>query len=171
MSVGSTKEPPLTSHLTNERDTSANTQVGAVRAIVPIVARVIIAAVFAWAAVPKLIDPGTFAADLENYRILPESLVGPIALFVPSLELIVAAALLWPRYQRGASLIATAMLLVFSAAMAQARMRGIDLSCGCFGAAFESKVSWWTVARSAGLALVAVLPLVWARGTPASNRA
>lgn len=168
MTVGSTDEPPLTSPLASERNASPSTQGGAVRAIVPIVARVIIAVVFAWAAVPKLIDPATFAADLENYRVLPQTLVGPVALFVPSLELIVAAALLWPRYQRGASLIATGMLLMFSGAMAQARMRGIDLSCGCFGAAFESKVSWWTVARSAGLALIAVLPLVWARGTPAS---
>jgi putative oxidoreductase len=165
MSVGSAKEPPIAS-ISSEQDT----QGGAVRAIVPIVARVIIAVVFAWAAVPKLLDPATFAADLENYRVLPETLVGHVALFVPSLELIVAAALLWPRYQRGASLIATGLLLMFSAAMAQARMRGIDLSCGCFGAAFESKVSWWTVGRSAVLSAIAILPLVWSKGAPASAR-
>lgn len=119
---------------------------------------VAIAIVFGGAAVPKLIDPGAFAADIENYRVLPELLVGHAALYVPAFELAVALALLWPRYQQGAALLATALLLVFAVAMAQARVRGIDLSCGCFGAAFESKVSWWTVARSSGLAIVAAVP-------------
>lgn len=120
---------------------------------------VILAAVFVAAAVPKLIEPGNFANDLLNYRLLPESLVGFVALFVPALELMIAGALLWPRYQRGAALLSTLLLLGFAAAMAQARIRGIDLSCGCFGAAFESKVSWLTVARSLLLAAMAAVPL------------
>jgi putative oxidoreductase len=131
-----------------------------------------LAAVFLWASVPKLLDPGRFAADIENYRVLPDGLIGHAALFVPVFELIVGLGLLWPRYQRGAALLATAMLLVFSVAMAQARMRGIDLSCGCFGAAFEAKVSWWTVLRSGTLALIAVLPLLMLRSDsrPARSR-
>lgn len=161
MSLGSTKEPPLTTLSSSDPVQRAATRSDWQLALVPLVLRLIIAGVFAYAAVPKLIDPATFAADIENYRLLPENLLGHVALFVPALELVVAAALLWPRYQRGASLIATGLLLVFSAAMAQARMRGIDLSCGCFGAAFESKVSWWTVARSGGLAVLAALPLFW----------
>lgn len=122
---------------------------------------VILAGVFAFAAVPKLIDPGSFANDLLNYRVLPESLVGVAALFMPALELVIAAALLWPRYQRGATLLSTLLLLSFAAAMAQARVRGIDLSCGCFGAAFESKVSWLTVTRSLVLAAMSAVPLLW----------
>ena len=161
MSLGSTKEPPLTSLSSSRPGQREAARSGSQLALGPLLLRLIIAGVFAYAAVPKLIDPATFAADIENYRILPANLVGFVALFVPALELVVAAALLWPRYQRGASLMATGLLLVFSAAMAQARMRGIDLSCGCFGAAFESKVSWWTVTRSAGLAVIAALPFFW----------
>ena len=121
----------------------------------------LIAIVFTAAAVPKLIDPGAFANDLLNYRILPEALTGYFALFMPPLELAIAIALLWPRYQRGAALLATALLVSFAVAMAQARIRGIDLSCGCFGAAFESKVSWLTVTRSLVLAVLSALPLFW----------
>ena len=120
---------------------------------------VILAVIFVVAAVPKLIDPGSFANDLLNYRLLPENLVGLVALFVPALELVIAAALLWPRYQRGAALVSLVLLVGFAAAMAQARIRGIDLSCGCFGAAFESKVSWLTVARSMLLAAMSAVPL------------
>jgi putative oxidoreductase len=122
---------------------------------------VILAGVFAFAAVPKLIDPGSFANDLLNYRVLPESMLGITALFMPALELVIAVALLWPRYQRGAALLSTLLLLSFAAAMAQARVRGIDLSCGCFGAAFESKVSWLTVTRSLVLAAMSAVPLFW----------
>ena len=131
------------------------------RAVLAHAAAAITALVFLLAAVPKLLDPGGFAADILNYRVLPEALVGHAALYVPAFELAVGLALLWPRYQRGAALLSTLMLLVFAVAMAQARVRGIDLSCGCFGAAFESKVSWWTVARSSGLAVIASVPLIW----------
>lgn len=139
------------------------------RKIVTWVLCVILAAVFVVAAVPKLIDPGSFANDLLNYRVLPESLVGLVALFVPALELMIAAALLWPRYQRGAALLSTVLMIGFAAAMAQARIRGIDLSCGCFGAAFESKVSWLTVARSTLLAAMSAVPLFWSPLSAAQN--
>ena len=125
-----------------------------------LVARLCVAAVLLWAAIPKLADPGTFAADVQNYRALPEAWSGHVALFVPVFELILAIGLCLPNYHRGAALLATLMMLVFSAAMAQARMRGIDLSCGCFGAAFEAKVSWLTVSRSAALAVLASLALL-----------
>jgi putative oxidoreductase len=133
------------------------------RRAVVLCARVFSAAVFMYAALPKLWDPASFAADVQNYRVLPVEWSGHVALFVPAFELVIALGLLLPRYQRGAALLATALLLVFSAAMAQARIRGIDLSCGCFGAAFEAKVSWLTVARSAILSLIAAVPLVLSR--------
>jgi putative oxidoreductase len=131
------------------------------RELVPLLARIAIAGVFLWASLPKLADPGAFAADVQNYRVLPDALVGHAALFVPAFELVVAIGLLLPRYQRGAALIATSMLAIFSLAMAQARLRGIDLSCGCFGAAFEAKVSWLTVIRSAALGLLSAVPLIF----------
>ena len=138
---------------------------------VVLLARLFIAGVFLWAALPKLWDPATFAADVQNYRLLPAGLSGHIALFVPAFELVIAIGLLVPRYQRGAALLATGLLAVFSAAMAQARLRGIDLSCGCFGAAFEAKVSWVTVARSAGLSAIAALPLLLSRPALSTERA
>jgi putative oxidoreductase len=123
-------------------------------------ARIAIAGVFLWAALPKLIDPGVFAADVQNYRVVPDAWASHIALLVPVFELVLALGLLLPSYHRGAALLASCLLLVFSVAMAQARMRGIDLSCGCFGAAFEAKVSWLTVTRSALLGTVAAVPLL-----------
>jgi putative oxidoreductase len=137
--------------------------------VLALLARLCVATVFAWAALPKLAQPAAFASDVQNYRLLPEALVGHVALFLPAFELVVALGLLVPRYQRGAALMATGMLLSFSVAMASARMRGIDLSCGCFGAAFEAKVSWLTVTRSAALSVLAALPVFLPRHMPRSE--
>lgn len=141
------------------------------RAIGVWVLRIALAGVFVYAAIPKLIDPAEFAAAIQNYRAVPESLVGHIALFVPVFEIVIAVGLLATPYTRGAALLATVLLAVFGAAMAQARWRGIDLSCGCFGAAFEAKVSWLTVARTLGLGVLSAL-LVLQLGTsqPANLR-
>lgn len=124
--------------------------------------RIALAGLFVWAAIPKLIDPSEFALAIQNYRLLPEAWIGHLAVLVPPLELGIALGLLLGSYQRGAALLAALMLLVFAVAMAQARWRGIDLSCGCFGAAFESKVSWLTVVRTTGLSLLAASVLVLA---------
>jgi len=115
------------------------------------VVRIALAGVFVFAAVPKLLEPAEFATAIHNYRFVPEALVGHVALFVPVFELVIALGLLLPSYSRGAALLATVMLAVFTVALAQARIRGIDLSCACFGAAFDAKVSWFTVARTLGL--------------------
>lgn len=124
------------------------------------VLRIALAGVFAYAAVPKLLDPGEFVTAIQNYRAVPDSLVGHLALFIPVFELVIAIGLLVSPYTRGAALLATLMLVVFGVAMAQARWRGIDLSCGCFGAVLEAKVSWLTVARTLGLGAVSAVLLV-----------
>ena len=47
------------------------------------------------------------------------------------------------------------MLVAFAAGMAQAKLRGIDLECGCFGADSTQKVSWSKVALNVALAILA----------------
>lgn len=118
--------------------------------------RVAIAAVFVFAAAPKLADPASFALEIDNYRMVPEALVGSMAVIVPMLELVVAGALLTGVHAGGAALLAGGMLLTFAGAMVQAMARGIDLDCGCFGSALEMQVSGFTVARNLVLTLLCV---------------
>lgn len=132
------------------------------------VLRVFLAVVFAYAAVPKLLDPGEFALAIQNYRVVPDLLASYAALFVPVLELVIALGFLVTPYRRGAACLATLLLLMFAVAMAQARLRGIDLTCGCFGAVLEAKVSWVTVTRTTLLgALSAVVLFVSPRAAAA----
>ena len=126
-----------------------------------------LAGLFAYAGASKLLDPQGFAEDLQNYRALPDAWAGMLAVALPMLELVVAAGLLATSHAGGAALLSGLLLAAFAGAMAQAKLRGIDVECGCFGGA--SRVSWWKVALDLGLAAAAfavAARLGSRRGTP-----
>ena len=127
-----------------------------------VLARLAVAGVFVWAAIPKVLDPGAFAEDISNYHLVPDDAVGWIAMIVPVLELVVAFALITGVESKGAALVAAGMLVAFTAAMGQAMARGIDLSCGCFGSETTTEVGWGPIGRNAamiaGCAFVLVAP-------------
>lgn len=95
--------------------------------------RLVLAAVFATAAVTKIADPAEFHAAIQTYRILPDILVTLLAIWLPWFELCTAGALLWPRHRRAALWIVLALSLLFLIAITQAWWRGLDIICGCFG--------------------------------------
>ena len=88
---------------------------------------------------------------------MPDGLIGPMAVGMPLLELLVALALVTGVHARGAALVASTMLVMFAIAMVQAIARGIDLDCGCFGHVVETRVSWLTVTRNVVLTLACAL--------------
>lgn len=95
--------------------------------------RFALAVVFAGAAITKIANPGEFFAAIQTYRMLPETLVAPIALWLPWVELCAAGALLWPRHRHAALWIVATLSVLFLIAIAQAWWRGLDIVCGCFG--------------------------------------
>ncbi len=124
-----------------------------------ILSRVFLAAVFVFAAVPKILAPHEFALAVFRYQILPYSLVNGMALFLPWIELVAAVAILFPRFGGGAALVIAGMLAVFSVAISVDLARGIDISCGCFSVDPNAgRIGWWEVVRD--LALMAVAGLV-----------
>ncbi len=126
---------------------------------IALAARVALAAIFAFAAIPKLGDAAAFARDIDNYHVLPVEWAATAAVMMPPLELVVALALLVGFHARGAALLSAGMLLVFAGAMAQAIARGIDLDCGCFGSALAMEVSGWSITRNLVLASLS-LPIL-----------
>ena len=97
--------------------------------------RVVLAGVLVWAGAQKARNPQLFALDLEAYRLLPPALILPIAYYLPWLEILTALALLIPRLRRSALWLAAILLTVFSLMLALAWSRGLQINCGCFGAA------------------------------------
>jgi hypothetical protein len=91
------------------------------------------AALLLAAAVPKIIDPGSFSVAIANYRLLTAESSAFVAHTLPWLELVTALGLLaGRRWLAGAWLLATGLSLVFAGAVASAWWRGLDIDCGCF---------------------------------------
>ena len=124
-------------------------------------ARLTLAGVFIWAAIPKLLDPSQFAQDILNYHVFPAWAAQVSAIFVPVLELLTALCVLTGLWIRGASIIIGAMLVAFCILLMQAIFRGIRIDCGCFGSAAESEISWLSVLRNCGLLLCVGFILVY----------
>lgn len=131
--------------------------------------------VFLAASVNKLRSLEIFEGVVYNFRLLPETLVKPVAYILPFLELAVAAALVVPATRGYSGWTAVILLGVFTVAVAINLLRGRrEIDCGCFGSKHMSSdlkqtLSWWLVLRNivlAGLALwVAAVPAAVAVGT------
>jgi uncharacterized membrane protein YphA (DoxX/SURF4 family) len=109
-------------------------------------ARVIVAGVFLLAAWGKLQDPAHFADSIREYRIIPVQLTNGMAYILPWLEVIVAVVLLVGPWCAEARLLLLVMLVVFTAAKISAEVRGLKISCGCFGgmaAWMEKSLEGW----------------------------
>ena len=99
-----------------------------------------VSTILAVAAAFKVADPEGFALAISNYSLLPRQALQPLAYLLPALEAVLAVALFVPAYRRAAWLLCTGVFLLFCGAVGSAVIRGLDVSCGCFGGAM--KVSW-----------------------------
>ena len=95
--------------------------------------RLVIGATFIYSGVVKALSPIRFTSDIHNYRLLPWSMAVALAFYLPWLEIWCGLALLLGRLYRAAIALLIGLTLIFIVASASARIRGIDISCGCFG--------------------------------------
>jgi putative oxidoreductase len=93
----------------------------------------IIAAIFIYAGALKAIDPVQFAHDIDHYKILPWTIGVGLAFYLPWLEIFCGLAMIFRFFYRGALSILTALVVVFLVATIAAKVRGLDITCGCFG--------------------------------------
>jgi putative oxidoreductase len=97
----------------------------------------IVAGIFIYAGVLKVLDPVQFANDIDNYKILPWPISVALAFYLPWLEIFCGLALVVRFLYRGALSILTASIVVFTLATVAAKVRGLDITCGCFGHASQ----------------------------------
>ncbi|MDJ0780750.1 MAG: MauE/DoxX family redox-associated membrane protein [Desulfosarcinaceae bacterium] len=93
--------------------------------------RLVLAAIFMISGVSKLADPQSFGIIIAAYGILPEALVMPLSLLLPSLEIVAAVGLMLQK--RGSLELMTMLMLIFMAVLAYGIYLGLDVDCGCFG--------------------------------------
>jgi putative oxidoreductase len=99
---------------------------------------VLTGAVFVYAGIVKVADPMRFASDINNYQIIPWSIGVRLAFYLPWLEILCGFALILRRLYLGGLSILTALISIFIVASIAAKIRGIDITCGCFGHASKN---------------------------------
>src|SRR5213594_223454 len=127
---------PVVSEM-NEPST-LNSQLSTIPQFVWRIADVIVGGVFIYAGAIKVLDPIRFANDIENYKILPWTIGVGLAFYLPWLEIFCGLALILRRLYLGGLSILTALISIFIVATIAAKIRGIDITCGCFGHASKN---------------------------------
>ncbi len=119
--------------------------------------RIILAGIFIYSGYIKAQETLQFAVAIMGYKVVPESLVFPIAKYFPWFEIALGLLLLIGWKIRYVSVGATGLLLFFMVLLASTLFRGIETNCGCFG--FGERISYKTIARDS-LMLIPALFLV-----------
>lgn len=94
---------------------------------------------FVVAALPKIVDPPSFAHMIYNYRIVPAALLNIMALTMPWLELLAGLALIFGIWRDAANAIIAALLVTFIIAISINLARGNAIDCGCFDVSAAGK--------------------------------
>ena len=126
-----------------------------------LIVRLLLAAVFATAAVAKAAGGRKTPEALRAFGV-PRWLVRPVAVVLPAAELGVAAALLPAGSTRYAAIAAAGLLAGFTGAVAYQLARGRRPDCNCFGGLQAAPIGKGTLARNA--VLIAGAVFVAARG-------
>jgi putative oxidoreductase len=126
----------------------------------------IVGGIFVYAGVIKALDPVQFANDIDNYKTLPWFISVRLALFLPWLEILCGLAVIFCFLYRGGLSILIVLIVIFIGATIAARVRGLDITCGCFGRASQH----WSFPQhtAVDLAILAALVALWFANRPRS---
>ncbi len=87
--------------------------------------------IFIYAGTVKLLEPKTFAVLIDAYGIVPESLLIPVAVILPAVEIFAGLGLLFDIEK--SLFIISGLLVLFIAILGYGIRMGLDVDCGCFG--------------------------------------
>lgn len=112
-----------------------------------VLVRLVVAGLFIYAGAIKMAQPDTFLGDIESYRMMPYVMAWVVAFYLPPFEILCGLVLLISMLRNVAAVLLLLLMIVFTIAIAVAWARGLDISCGCFGAS-ETKTNYlWLIIR------------------------
>jgi Methylamine utilisation protein MauE/AhpC/TSA family len=118
-----------------------------------------LAGVFVVAAWAKLRHPERSRTGIAALG-LPDSIVAPVSVALPAVELVVAALLLIEPLRETGAVAALGLLGLFTAVLVTNLLRGRRPACACFGALANAPIGWTSVGRNVALMVVAG-SLIW----------
>ena len=102
--------------------------------------------------------PAATATSIAGYRILPPSVVAPLGVALPYVEILLGGYLVAGLFTRVAAWVASLVV------------RKIPADCGCFGSGIPTPPSWGHVAWDVALAVAATAVALFAPGAIAVDR-
>jgi putative oxidoreductase len=123
--------------------------------------RVVLAFIFIYAGIEKISNPENFSQSIANYKLLPIEFVNLMALILPWIEVVSGLLLLVGVSVKENSFILTFLLAVFIIAIVISLLRGLDITCGCFGTKSGSKIGLLKVLEDVGLFLLGIYLIVF----------
>jgi uncharacterized membrane protein YphA (DoxX/SURF4 family) len=97
-------------------------------------------------------------------------LIAPLAVMLPYWEILLGALVIVGLFTRAAAWIAVLLLALFDLAIASAVVRGMSVSCGCFGPNDATVTTWAEVARDAVFVVLALIVALRPPGALALDR-
>ena len=92
---------------------------------------VIVSACLLYAGWQEIAAPTTFAYAIDAYELIPTGFTPLIALTIPVVMILTGLSLLTSVFRVGGALAAGFLLTAFTGAIISARMRGLNINCGC----------------------------------------
>ena len=123
------------------------------------ITRTVIGLVFLIAALAKLANVPWLAIEVHNYHLAPLWSENLVAIVLPWIELVAGLALVLGVRARAGGVVAFALMLMFTVAVAIAWARGLDFNCGCFGKLGAGRIGAQKFAENLGLTALAALAM------------
>jgi putative oxidoreductase len=101
-------------------------------------------------------NPWAFLVAVSRYDLFPYGFPRYVAMLLPSFQFILGSILCAGGFRKLAFIATFCLMLVFAFAQVQALLRGLEISCGCFGSGDET-LTYLTVVRTLFFAAAALL--------------
>ena len=124
---------------------------------VNLILRIILGSLFLFAAASKMAEPGPFAKEIANYRIMPDFFINFMAITLPWIEFICALFIITGIRLKSSSFIIGCLLLIFTTAIIIAMFKGLNINCGCHTKVMAAQVGWKKLFENTGLFLAALI--------------
>lgn len=95
--------------------------------------RLVLAGIWFWAGIVKLVEPNGARDAIVAYRVFPPSWVGFLGWALPAVEILLAVLLLLGLFTRLAAIGTALLMLGFIVGISSVWIRGYSIDCGCFG--------------------------------------
>lgn len=128
--------------------------------VIPLISSLVLSYIFVVASIHKWKDLAAFKVILENYQILPTTLLGTFTLIIPAMEIATGVALLIPILTPVAAILAASLLLMYMLGIGINLLKGRrTIDCGCGGTDNKQAISEWLLVRN-GILLFLVMAII-----------